>query len=223
MTDSPLIWRWGESLTGVRELLAAGGVLAIPTESSYGLAADPRSAAGVAAIFTLKRRPGTQPLPVVAADRAQLEGLGVRFDIPALERLAACWPAPLTVIAPVSGSLPAAAGGKTLGIRIPAHRRLRTLLADLDMPLTATSANRSGEDPIVSVEPLTGLLRGARAAVVDGGDLPGGPPSTLVRPTRSGVQVLREGRYPLQRLRAALGELEIETSFSAGSVENPCG
>jgi L-threonylcarbamoyladenylate synthase len=202
-------WRWGEPLDPLLACLDRGGVLAVPTESSYALAADPRNPAGVAAIYRLKRREAGKPLPVVAAGLDQLADLGIAPDLPILERLSRVWPAPVTMVLPLARPLPAAAGTGTLAVRIPDHPRLRALLAALGRPLTATSANPSGGAPARTPEAAAALLAGADAWLVDGGPLPGGLPSTLVAWTpAAGLEVLRPGRFPAERLRELLEEAE---------------
>lgn len=201
-------WRPDDPIEPLCALLARGGVLAIPTESSYGLGADPRNPEGVEAIYRIKGRERGKPLPVVVSDVRQLRDLGIDPGLPILEALAACWPAPLTAVLPIARPLPATAGESTLAVRIPAHEGLRRLLADLGHGLTATSANRSGGAPILdpdgAAELLAGADPGAGAAVVDGGILPGGPPSTLVAIEASGLVVLRTGSFPVERLRERL-------------------
>ena len=189
----------------LRALLARGGVLAIPTESSYGLGVDPRSAEGVEAVYRIKSRERGKALPVVVADRAQLAGLGIDPDLNIVLRLAAYWPGPLSVVLPAAPLLPAAAGTGTLAVRVPGHERLRELLAALGHGLTATSANPSGGEPVLDPAALPGLLAGADAMIVDGGVLPGGPPSTLVAIEEDGLVVLRPGRFPAERLLAEFG------------------
>jgi L-threonylcarbamoyladenylate synthase len=179
-------------------------VIAIPTESSYGLGADPASAVGVEAIYRIKGRDAGKPLPVVVADRGQLAGLGIPSDLPILERLSACWPGPLSVVLPIRRTLPAAAGGASLAVRVPEHAGLRQLLTALGHGLTATSANASGGEPILDPREAAVLLAGEDAVVVDGGILPGGPPSTLVAIEETGPVVLRTGRFPVERLRELL-------------------
>jgi len=197
-------------------LLEHGGVLVIPTESSYGLAADPGSAEGVAAIYRLKGRAAGKALPVVAADRSQVVALGVAPDRVDWDRLEGVWPprgsGAVTVVLPIERSLPAAADETTVAVRIPDHAGLRRLLACLGRPLTATSANRSGEPPVLDPADAEALVAhasdgevapGVRAVVIDGGTLPGGPPSTIVRLVGGGIgggdgqdvriEVLREG------------------------------
>lgn len=205
------VWRPGDPVEPLRDLLRRGGVLAIPTESSYGLGADPRNRKGVETIYRIKGREPRKALPVVVADLGQLADLGIDPDLSILKPLSACWPGPLTVVLPIVGdNLPAAAGEPTLAVRIPGHEGLRSLLAELGHGLTATSANRSGEEPILDPAELAGLLAGEEAVVVDGGVLPGGPPSTLVALAapaaieEAGPVVLRTGSFPVDRLLEAL-------------------
>lgn len=198
--DGVLRWRWGEPAAPLAERLARGGVVAIPTESSYGFAVDPRNAEAVEFVYRIKGRPAGKPLPVVAAGIGQLSALGIDPGDPILKVLGRLWPAPLTAVLPLAQPLPAAAGAATLAVRVPAHERLRRLLAEIG-PVTATSANPSGEAPVLDPEAAAALLAGEDAAVVDDGRLAGGPPSTLValRP-EGGIEVLRAGAFPPERL-----------------------
>lgn len=207
MTGHIPLWRPGDPVAPLRALVARGGVLAIPTESSYGLGADPGNRTGVEAIYRIKERDRGKPLPVVVAGCGQLRDLGIDPGLPILEALSACWPAPLTAVLPTARPLPAAAGEATLAVRVPAHEGLRRLLAELGHGLTATSANRSGGEPMLDPGEVAELLAGFDAAVIDGGVLPGGPPSTLVAIEESGPVVLRTGSYPVERLLERLGAL----------------
>lgn len=199
----------------LRALLARGGVLAIPTESSYGLGADPRNLSGVEAVYRVKEREAGKALPVVVSGRGQLADLGVNLGVDPNLYIVDClfehWPAPLTAVLPIARPLPASAGADTLAVRVPDHEGLRSLLAELGHGLTATSANRSGEAPILDPAEAAALLSGTDAVVVDGGILPGGPPSTLVAIEGGGLVVLRAGRFPSERLwetfaRSSTGE-----------------
>lgn len=189
----------------LRARLERGGILAVPTESSYALAADPRSAMGVAAVFRIKRRPSGEPLPVVLGELGHAADLGLALDDPGLRAVAPLWPAPISVVVPLRTPCPASAGRRSLAVRVPANDRLLALLRRLGMPLTATSANRSGTPPVTRPELLPALLGDEDAALIDGGPLPGGPPSTLVRWSGSGFDLLREGRYPSERLSRQTG------------------
>ena len=206
------VWHFGDPIGPLRAVLARGGVLAIPTESSYGLAADPRNRAGVETVYRVKGREAGKALPVVVADVRQIADLGIDPDLPILEPLSACWPGPLTVVLPLvrfALEIPAAAGERGLAVRIPGHAGLRDLLAALGHGLTATSANRSGGEPVVDPRELEALLAGEDAVIVDDGILPGGPPSTLVAIEESGPVVLRSGSFPVARLLACLMEKDV--------------
>jgi L-threonylcarbamoyladenylate synthase len=191
------VWRFGEDPARVAAALERGAVVAVPTESSYGLAVDPLDAAAVAAVFRLKGRPATEALPVVGASAAAFAGLGIEPDEPALRWAEGFWPAALSVLAPLPRAIPASAGRRTLAVRVPDHEPLRGLLSALGRPLTATSANPSGAEPYLEAEALAAWLErsGAAALVVDGGRLPGGPPSTLVERVDGEPRILRPGRY----------------------------
>jgi L-threonylcarbamoyladenylate synthase len=199
MPTPPPLWSWDDDPATLVAVLRRGGILGIPTESSYGLACDPGSERGVATIFRVKGRAGEQALPVVVADLEQAFALGVDRRAPGLDAIAELWPAALSIVVPLTRPLAASAGAATLAIRIPEHARLRSLLRRLG-PLTATSANRSGEPPILDPQAARALLASVDGRVIDGGTTPGGAPSTLVRWEGGGFRVLRAGRFPLDRL-----------------------
>jgi L-threonylcarbamoyladenylate synthase len=215
MSHASETWRWGDDPSRLVAALDRGDFLAIPTESSYGLAADPRNAAGVAGVFRFKGRPPDKPLPVVLGDLAQLTMLGGDPGASELAELRTLWPAPLTVIVPIRRPLPATAGAASLAIRIPAHKRLRSLLSELNRPLTATSANPAGREPVSKLVDLHRLLTGWPGIILDDGDLPGGLASTIVQWTKDGLAVLREGAIDRQWLQARVSQ----PVFSAGTAE----
>jgi L-threonylcarbamoyladenylate synthase len=167
-----------------------GGVILLPTESFYGLGADPWSETGVARIFVMKDRPTELGLPVLCADWQQLESLVV-IPGPFRVKLARMWPAALTVVLPTVGEVPAARGG-TLAVRIPAHAELRSLLYLLG-PLTATSANRHGDPPSTTVDGALASLVEAPDLALDAGATAGGDVSTLVDLSRGEPEILRPG------------------------------
>ncbi len=119
MSRRPEVWRWGDSLDVIREGLAGGEMLAVPTESSYALAVDPRSAKGVESVYRFKARSGDKPLPVVVGALEHLAMLGIDIDDPGLRILTSLWPAPLSVVLPIRQSLPASGASGSLAVRIP--------------------------------------------------------------------------------------------------------
>ena len=183
-----------EELAAFSALLARGGVAAIPTETFYGLAADPTSEVGVRRVLALKGRDAAKPLLALCGDRAQLSRLGVAADAGTLDRFFAIWPAALTVVLPLARAIPASQGGATLGVRVPAHDRLRALLSRVG-PVTGTSLNRSGEAPCSDADEAARVAPREIDVFVDGGKTPGGVASTLLDATVDPPRVLREGAY----------------------------
>jgi len=177
----------------VREVLGRHGVVAIPTESFYGLAVDPRDREALARIYRAKDRVAEKALLVVAASLEQVETLVV-IEEPWRARLHEAWPAPLTVVLPDRRA--GAGRDATLAVRVPAHDLLRRLLA-LVGPLTATSANPSGGAPANDPSEVERVFGSLLDLLLDGGRTPGGLPSTLVDCTAHPPVLLRRGGWEL--------------------------
>lgn len=174
------------------EALAAGKVVAVPTDTVYGLAVDPRLAGAVDRVFALKQRPEQFQLPVLIADPAGLVDLAEATA--AAERLISrYWPGPLTLVLPRRSGIAFDLGGDsaTIGLRCPANSLLRELLRSTG-PLAVTSANRHGEAPLRTADEVRGHFGAAVTAVLDGGRCDGRP-STVISLTGAGVKCLREG------------------------------
>lgn len=187
------------------EVLRRGGIVVYPTETLYGLGALADDGPALERLARAKLRPEGKPLPLIAADRAQVERVAVLEGAAArvADRL---WPGPLTLVLPArAGVHPAiTAGGGTVGIRIAGSPVARALAAGAGGPLVSTSANPSGGRPPTRVEELDPALVAAVDHVLDGGPAPGGAPSTVVVVDAGGVRVVRAGAVPLEAiLRAA--------------------
>lgn len=179
------------SIAGALEVLESGGVVVVPTESFYGLAANPRLEESVERIHLLKGRPAGLGLPVLVADWRQLEELVIvpeRFR-PKLSRI---WPAAVTVILPVRRPIPAATAD-SLAVRIPGHSGLRALLYRSG-PLTGTSANGHRMSPSTEVDGAIGSLTAEPDLALDAGPTAGGDPSTIVDLTVEIPRIVRPGR-----------------------------
>ena len=179
-----------DAMSVAAAVVAAGGVVLIPTESHYGLGADPRQPEAVEKIFGLKGRPEGLALPVVCSDWDQVESL-VSVPDPHRFKLARIWPAALTVVAPRRRPV-AASSTDTLAVRIPNHDGLRALLYRVG-PLTATSANRHGQPACPSVYSALDSLLGTPDLVLDAGDLAGGSVSTLMDLSSEEAREIRSG------------------------------
>jgi L-threonylcarbamoyladenylate synthase len=217
MNEGPAAWKWGEELSILAKVLDQDGMLAIPTESSYGIAVDPLRAAAVRSLFELKGRPPEKPLPVVLGNLEHVALMGGDPEAPGLLELAALWPAPLTVLVPIAQAIPASAGRRVLAVRVPAHLRLRELLEDLGRPLTATSANPAGGSPVLDPSMLNSMLSSWSGTIVNDGPLPGGAASTIVQIGEEGYRVLRVGALSLSWLQNRVSR----PVFSAAAAEIP--
>jgi L-threonylcarbamoyladenylate synthase len=179
----------------LRLLLRHGGVAAVPTETFYAFAADPFNPDSVERIFQIKGRDEGNPLPVLFANRSDLEKVGVLAGPDKLDIYFAIWPAPLTVVFPIRAPIAASRGLSTVAVRLPASRKLRDQLSAIG-PLTGTSVNRSGSPPIWDPDQIEAGFRREIDLLVDGGKTPGGLPSTLLDATRDPPVVLRRGASP---------------------------
>ena len=177
----------------IQASLARGEVLGIPTDTRYGLAADPFSETGVSRVFELKGRPASKAMPVVVADLDQVVRLGARLEARHRERLLAIWPAPLTVIVPVERPFPAC-GGSTVAVRVPDHEGLRELLRRVG-PLTATSANPGGQEPAASADQVEAYFASRLSFLLDGGPSPDRGVSTLVDLSSASPRLVRSGPF----------------------------
>lgn len=190
------------------EIIRQGGVVAIPTDTLYGLAADPFNARAVERLFEIKQRPHERAVPLVAADLSQVRAwLG---ELPAAgARLAArFWPGRLTLLVHAPPRLAAAVTGGlgTIGVRVPDHAAARALAAACGMPLTATSANLSGEPPTADPDEVARQLGAGLDALLDAGPVAGGLPSTIVDVTRQPPTLVRAGAVPWKEVGAWLHE-----------------
>jgi L-threonylcarbamoyladenylate synthase len=208
-------------LAQTAEILRSGGLVALPTETVYGLAGRADSEAAVAAIYRAKGRPDFNPLIVHVASLAQAERLALFDDRAALlaERF---WPGPLTLVLPLrkdASIAPAVTAGlATIAIRMPAHPLLRAVRGRLGLPLAAPSANRSGGVSPTSAEHVQVSFGAAAPPILDGGASENGLESTIVALRPGGWQLLRPGPIPESAVAALLGDA---MPVEAGRIEAP--
>ncbi len=193
----------GKACAEASTILRAGGVVAFPTETYYGLAVDPFQPEALDRLFVLKRRPGAMPILVLVAGRDQLPLL-VDAVPPQYESLMRhFWPGPLTLIFPALASLPPqlTGGTGTVGIRHSSRQEANRLLHAFGGPITATSANLSGEPAAVTAKEVGRMFGDRIDCILDGGFTPGGGGSTLVGFRDGQLHCLREGVIAFAEVR----------------------
>ena len=203
-------------------ILRRGGLVGIPTETVYGLAANALSPEAARRMYAAKGRPSDNPLIVHIAEPSEMRPL-VRGEIPAAaKKLAeAFWPGPLTIILPKSGLVPKETSGglDTVAIRMPAHPVARRILSLCGLPLAAPSANTSGFPSPTSARHVLEDLRGKIDAVVDGGECRVGVESTVVTLCTSTPRILRPGGITPEMIERVLGSVEVDEAVLHGLCE----
>ncbi|MFM8475821.1 MAG: L-threonylcarbamoyladenylate synthase [Planctomycetaceae bacterium] len=197
----------GQDLARAAELLQAGRLVAIPTETVYGLAADALNPAAVAEVFEAKQRPAFDPLIVHVPERSAAASLVLNFP-PLAERLAdAFWPGPLTLVLPRRHCIPdlVTSGLPGVGIRVPAHRLTLQLLRQVQRPLAAPSANPFGGISPTTPQHVLDGLGGRVDYILDGGPCAVGVESTVVSLMQPQPQLLRPGGISLEELERVAG------------------
>jgi L-threonylcarbamoyladenylate synthase len=198
-----------EQLQSAVEILQAAGLVAIPTETVYGLAANALSSAAVAGIYEAKGRPAQNPLIVHVANIEQARSLVTDWPEIAQQLAAAFWPGPLTLVLPKSAIVPdiVTAGGTTVALRQPQQPITLALLQQTGFPLAAPSANPSNQLSPTTAEHVLAGLSGKVPLILDGGPCQGGIESTVVDLTSDPPRILRHGLISASQLLPYLPEL----------------
>jgi L-threonylcarbamoyladenylate synthase len=185
--------------------LKAGGLVVYPTETFYAIGADAFSSTALERLFRVKRREPGRPVGLIAADTAM--AFSVAREIPTVaRRLAdAFWPGPLTIVMPARDEIaPELAGADGVGVRVSPNPVARALSAGLGRPITATSANLSGEAPASKLEQAQAGLGEKVKVYLEGGKLTASAPSTVVAVNGSGWKMVRVGAISENQIAAAL-------------------
>jgi L-threonylcarbamoyladenylate synthase len=175
------------------QALRRGGLIILPTDTVYGVAADPSVPGAEQRLAEAKGRDPDKPIPLLAADTDDIVRWGGVLDGPAMDLARRFWPGPLTLVLKT-------AGGEE-GFRVPDHAVTRAVLKAAGGVLRVSSANRSGQAPAGDARSAVAALAGRVDVVLDAGPAPGGAASTVARVTEEGVQVLRAGAIPAHALR----------------------
>jgi L-threonylcarbamoyladenylate synthase len=186
--------------------IVRGGIVAIPTDTLYGLAADPFSAVAVARLFAVKGRSADRALPLIASDAEQVAAHIGRLSPDAARLAARFWPGPLTLLVAAPRALPTDVSGGTgkVGVRVPADDVARRICAAVGRPITATSANMSGEAATADPAQVERTLGDRIDLLIDTGPTPGGAPSTIVDATGATPVLVRTGALEWDEIQAWL-------------------
>ncbi len=187
------------------QVLQNGGLVAFPTDTVYGLAADPFNSVAIERLYAAKERDMSKAIAVLVGEVEQLAQITPGLSTQAEALAARFWPGALTLVVSRRPELPAQLSAlPTIGVRMPDHSFALNLL-QASGPLATTSANRSGADNPLTAADVLDQLGGRIELVLDGGTCPGGVPSTVVDCTIPDVRILREGAISVEAIRAVLG------------------
>jgi len=196
-----------------RSIISAGGVIAYPTDTFYGLGADPGNPDAVKRLFEIKGRPSGQPILLLLHDRSQVRkwAAGVSEEAEAL--MDAFWPGPLTLVfTALPTVLPELTGGTgRIGLRVPGNAVTRGLLEALGTALTGTSANLSGGPDLRTAGEVAGMLGDRVDMILDVGGTQGGKASSVVDVSAAGLTMVREGAVSEQELRDSWNKFKTRT------------
>ena len=198
----------GNNITPAAEIIKNGGLVGVPTETVYGLAANGLDALAVQKIYDVKGRPETKPINLLVSGMADVE----KFcrDIPdAAYRLAEkFWPGPLTIVMKKKDNVPdvVTAGGDTVGVRCPDHLKTLELIRLAAVPLAAPSANLSGRPSLKSADEVLKIFDGKIDAVIDGGQCSVGIESTIIGLTGGEAVLFRQGGLAADEIESVLGQ-----------------
>ena len=200
-------------------LLRAGEVVALPTETVYGLAANALDEKAVAKIFQIKGRPAHNPIIIHVVGNDMAQACAAEWPVLAAELSRAFWPGPLTLVLPRAKNIPdnVTAGGGTAGIRWPGHPFMQAVIRECGFPLAAPSANLSNQISPTNAEHVRAQLDGKIPLVVDGGQSQVGIESTVLDLTVSPPRILRPGMIHAGSLAAVAGE--VARSANAGAPQ----
>ena len=202
-----------EDISLAASFIKEGGVVGMPTETVYGLAANALDEQAVAKIFEAKGRPADNPLIVHIADVKDIEGFGLVKEMPEVAKLLAdkFWPGPLTIIMPKSDKVPLITTGglSTVAVRLPKDETARRFIKAAGCPIAAPSANISGSPSPTSAFHVIKDMKGKIPAVIDGGECEVGLESTVVSVKDDVITVLRPGGVTVEDLRSVYDRVEV--------------
>jgi L-threonylcarbamoyladenylate synthase len=200
-----------ENFTRAVETLKLGGVIVFPTETLYGLGADALNGPAVDRVFALKGRDRHNPIPVLVADEEMLSTMVTEVPPAARKLINSFWPGPLTIVLPARKGIPEPLlnHDRGVGVRISSQPLATALVRALGRPLTATSANPTGQKPARSVDEAQRYFANQIGIFIDGGTLTSRTASSVVQLFGSALKIVREGEISAAELQAVLQKEEL--------------
>lgn len=204
------------------QIIRAGGLVAFPTETVYGLGADGMNETAAAKIYTAKGRPSDNPLILHIADREELNRITDKVPQKAEALMDAFWPGPLTMIFEKKKEVPYGITGglETVAVRMPSHPVARKLIRESGTPIAAPSANTSGRPSPTQAEHVEQDLSGKIDMLIDGGSVGIGLESTIVDVTTEPPMMLRPGYVTREKIEAVIGEISIDPALMEGVAKD---
>jgi|UniRef100_A0A7V6A1J6 L-threonylcarbamoyladenylate synthase len=211
------VWHWREDRAEelwqvAREHLVAAQLLALPTDTFYGLAAHPFQEEALARLFRLKGRKPDKAVLLLVSGADMVSALAREIPPVACELMREFWPGPLTLILPAKPDLSPRLTGHSdgVGVRQPRQEVTCRLIAALGFPVTGTSANRAGRPALTKAEQVAGEFGDDLALILEAGPCPGGLPSTIVAVNVDPPRLVRAGAVPAGKIRTIVPELVVE-------------
>jgi len=196
---------WESTLSVTRKVLKTGGIVAFPTDTFYGLGVNPYNRIAVDKIYKIKGRDPEKPLLLLIDSISKLENLVEEPSAACIKLMQTFWPGPLTLLfKPKPSSIHENISADLIGIRQPGNSVTRNILSTLDHPLTAPSANISGDNPATTAKQVQDIFGEKVELILDAGECKGGKPSTIINATDSPTRLIRAGEIDFKNIQDCL-------------------
>ena len=198
---------WENTLSETREVLKAGGIIAFPTDTFYGLGVNPYNRIAVDKIYEIKGRDPEKPLLLLIDSISKLENLVEEPSDACIKLMQTFWPGPLTLLfKPKPSSIHENISADLIGIRQPGNPVTRNILSALDHPLTAPSANISGDNPATTAQQVQDIFGEKVELIIDAGECKGEKPSTVINATNNPARLIRAGEIDFKNIQDCLND-----------------
>jgi L-threonylcarbamoyladenylate synthase len=196
---------WENTVSETRKVLKTGGIVAFPTDTFYGLGVNPYKRIAVDKIYEIKGRDQEKPLLLLIDSILKLENLVEEPSAACIKLMQTFWPGPLTLLfKPKPSSIHENISADLIGIRQPGNSVTRNILSTLDHPLTAPSANISGDNPATTAKQVQDIFGEKVELILDAGECKGGKPSTIINATDSPTRLIRAGEIDFKNIQDCL-------------------